>query len=168
MQSSAPRVEFMVAVEPGLGLLIRYACISILKHDEWSRHGDFGGERKREWEREAATMKIVPSWRLSTMCYPENRSPPDGLLRLPDKARRLNLNIESYSLIQSSRCANFQRDAWSRWKFNWYVFKLLVSACLLKCSSVNSDIMLIRMCEFIARKFYLIHARNSHLRRKEA
>ena len=23
------------------GLLIRYACISILKHDEWPRHGDF-------------------------------------------------------------------------------------------------------------------------------
>lgn len=23
------------------GLLIRYACISILKHDEWTRHGDF-------------------------------------------------------------------------------------------------------------------------------
>lgn len=25
-----------------VGLLIRYACISTLKHDEWLRHGDFG------------------------------------------------------------------------------------------------------------------------------
>lgn len=87
----ASRVEFMVAVAPGLGLLIRYACISILKHDEWSRHGDFGGEREREREAEGerATMKIVRSWRPSTVCHPGNRSadpPPDGLLRLPDTA----------------------------------------------------------------------------------
>lgn len=43
-----------MAVAERAGLLIRYACISILKHDEWSHHGDFGGKRDRVREREGA------------------------------------------------------------------------------------------------------------------
>lgn len=101
----------------GPGLLIRCACISILKHDEWSRYGDFGGERRRHGAGETRKERRQ-RWKLyapggsSRPSHHENRCLADLRLRTDYYVfltrHRLNLNIELCSPIRSSRHANFR------------------------------------------------------------
>jgi len=137
----------------GLGLLIRCACISILKHDEWSRHGDFGRERQREAKGEEATMKIVRSWRLSS--HHENRCLADLRLRTDYYVfltrHRLNLNIELCSPIRSSRHANFRLTTPLR--IQLIRIQIAHFQPLASWNAVNSNIMLIRIFNLLSENF---------------